>query len=360
MAKHTLNLKKTDSPIRVLGLMSGTSMDGLDMALCEFNSPTKPVYRLLKAKTLPYSSAQRTRLQHSTSLDGASLLQYHAQYAAWVARQVKTFLGSNKVRLIAFHGPTLFHQPKANLSFQLGSGAVLAALTQTPVVSDFRALDVALGGEGAPLVPQGDRDLFSAYPACLNIGGFANISMQVRGQRRAFDIVPVNYALNRLCAELKKPYDRNGGFAAQGHVLKPLFKALNANPFYAQTGPKSLGREWFDAQVWPLLNNSDYEVKDRIRTFTEHSAYQIARVIKRYRLQQILVTGGGTLNQSLLKYINRYAACELMVPERPLIHFKEALVFAWLGLLRFEHKNNTLKSVTGAKKNSSGGALYWP
>ena len=361
MTKKHVQLKKIEGLSVALGIMSGTSMDGLDIALCSFENTC---FKVLKAKTIPYNKFWRNQLTASSALSGAALLKLDAAYAAWIAQHVNRFLkpisSLNQPELIAFHGHTVFHQPEANVSYQLGSGAVLAALTNHPVVCSFRSTDIALGGQGAPLVPLGDKELFSSYPACLNIGGFANISLDFKNQRIAFDIVPVNYALNRLCEFLNVRYDHNGTIAKSGTLQPDLFKALNAQAYFKLRGPKSLGREWFDTAQWPLLYNSRYTLQDRIRTYTEHSAFQIAQILKYYKIKKVFVSGGGTLNSSLLNYIKKYCACSIHVPDSTLIHFKEALIFAWLGLQRIKLKTNTLRTVTGARKNSCGGALYLP
>jgi anhydro-N-acetylmuramic acid kinase len=361
MTKKHVPLKKIEGLSVALGIMSGTSMDGLDIALCRFENSD---FNILKAKTIPYNTYWRNQLSASSALSGAALLKLDAAYAVWIAQQINRFLkpisSKNQPELIAFHGHTVFHQPEANVSYQLGSGAVLAARSKHPVVCDFRSTDIALGGQGAPLVPLGDKILFSNYPACLNIGGFANISLDFKNQRIAFDIVPVNYALNRLCELLNVRYDHNGDIAKSGILQIDLFNTLNAHAFFKLRGPKSLGREWFDTAQWPLMYNSSYTIQDRIRTYTEHSAFQIAQILKFYNIKQVCVSGGGTLNSSLLSYINKYCTCSIHVPDPKIIHFKEALIFAWLGLQRFKQKTNTLRTVTGAQKNSSGGALYLP
>lgn len=361
MAKKHVSIKKIEGAQIALGIMSGTSMDGLDLALCQFKGNS---FKVLKAKTLPYNAAWQKKLASSSKLSGEALMVLDAAYGIWVAQQVRQFLKplsqNHKPQIIGFHGHTVFHQPKAYLSFQLGSGAVLAAHTQYPVVSNFRSTDIALGGQGAPLVPLGDKVLFSKYKACLNLGGFANISLDYKKQRIAFDIVPVNYAINRLCALIHTTYDRNGRIANSGILQPDLFNTLNKNSFFNRRGPKSLGREWFDTEQWPELMHSRFSVKDRIRTYTEHSAYQIAKVLNYYKIQQVYVSGGGALNLSLLNYIKTYSQCEIHVPEATLIHFKEALIFSWLGLQRLNQKTNTLYTVTGAQKNSCGGALFLP
>ena len=345
----------------ILGLMSGTSLDGLDMALCEFADGG---YRIVKAATEPYSDEWRGRL---SSLEGASAYDYalaHVELGHLFGRRVNAFLAGCDVRpeAIASHGHTVFHQPRLGLTTQIGDADAIVAETGLPVVSNFRTLDVALGGQGAPLVPVGDELLFGGYDACLNLGGIANISYREDGRRVAFDICPCNMALNRLAARLGLDFDPEGRVARSGAMHTCLNLGLNDLPFYAECGPKSLGKEWFLEWFWPLVEQSGLETADLLRTVTGHIAQQIARVVVRQHIGTLLVTGGGAFNTFLMEQLSGYCPqTEVTVPDPLIVNYKEALVFALLGYLRLSGRVNILSSVTGARTDSIGGSVSgWP
>ncbi len=236
-------------------------------------------------------------------------------------------------------------------------GGLVAALTGLSTVCDFRRADIALGGQGAPLVPIGDRDLFADYAACLNLGGFANVSMSRQDERIAYDICPVNFVLNHLAKNEGLDYDDRGEMAASGELNTPLLEKLNALDFYKIKYGKSLGREWVEKEIFPLL--SEIENKSALRTFTTHAAHQIARNLP--SKGRVLVTGGGAYNEFLLNEISRFQPqLKLSIPDKILLEGKEALIFAYLAKLRLEGKINVLASATGAIRDSSSGAIYFP
>ena len=346
----------------ILGLMSGTSLDGIDLALCDINEHG---YRILAAETVPYSVEWRQRL---STLDGASAYEYalaNVELGHHYGKVISRFLkGRERPEAIASHGHTIFHQPHLGLTTQIGDGDAIAAETGLPVVSNFRTLDVALGGQGAPLVPIGDELLFGGYDACLNLGGIANISYRAGGKRIAYDICPCNMALNRLAAMLGYPYDAEGANARSGEVHTCLLHELDALEYYAVTEPKSLGKEWFVGQFWPLVKEfvgfvpSLPRVRDALATVTSHIAIQIARVVEHQQIKTLLVTGGGAWNSYLLEIMGKYCPeVKITVPDALIVNYKEALVFALLGYLRLTGKVNTLASVTGAKFDSIGGNI---
>jgi anhydro-N-acetylmuramic acid kinase len=275
-----------------------------------------------------------------------------------LGKTANEFINTNRleVDLVSSHGHTIFHQPQSGFTCQIGDGAAIAAECQKTVVCDFRSLDVALGGQGAPLVPIGDKLLFSNYEYCLNLGGIANISFSKNDNHIAFDICPVNQVLNRLASEFGFEYDNGGQLAQKGKILPQLLKELNNLPYYQQSYPKSLGKEWVDSAIWPII--SQYQgIENILCTFTEHAGIQIGDALN--NPGRALVTGGGTHNDFLIERINHYAKADIIIPDKKIIDFKEALIFAFLGLLRFEKQINTLKTATGAKKNSSGGCIYF-
>lgn len=347
---------------RVIGLMSGTSLDGLDIAYCKFTYHKKKWdFSIKKAITFPYTKGWLEKLKGAHNLSGLQLELLHNEYGRYLGEAVKQFVKEqdiNKIDFIASHGHTIFHQPEKRLTFQLGNGAAIAGSSVLPTVSDFRSLDVALGGQGAPLVPIGDGLLFAEYTFCLNLGGFANISYEHKGSRIAYDICPVNIALNYLAGYINKEYDKDGIVASKGKVNVQVLKQLNALSFYKKAFPKSLGREWLEKEFLPILDKWHAPVEDKMATVTEHIAIQIAAVTKGKK-GTVLVTGGGVFNKHLIARIKRLApSVKVVIPGKVLINYKEALVFAFLGVLRWRGEVNCLKSVTGASENNSGGSIF--
>jgi anhydro-N-acetylmuramic acid kinase len=347
--------------ITALGMMSGTSLDGLDIACCRFDvEDGRWSYEILSAETISYSDEWRQRLDQAPQQRGLELAQLDADFGRYAGEQAAQFIVRNKCRpqLVASHGHTVFHQPERQLTVQIGHGASLAAASGLKVITDFRTLDVALGGQGAPLVPVGDALLFAEYGVCLNLGGFANISYQLRGQRLAGDISPANMALNFVAQRAGKSFDEDGALAAGGKVVPELLRQLDALPFYQQPAPKSLGREWFEIQMLPLINAYEAPSADLLCTLTEHIARQVAAAAGIVPSSTLLATGGGARNGFLMQRIGHHTRHNIIVPEPLLIDYKEALVFAFLGVLRLRGNNNCLASVTGARTDSCGGSIW--
>jgi Predicted molecular chaperone distantly related to HSP70-fold metalloproteases len=348
------------SEYHVIGLMSGTSLDGLDVARCIFQlQDDKWNYRIAEAKTYPYTPELKQKLANAENLSGLELLFFHNEYGRILGGYVNEFIGNNKtaVDFIASHGHTIFHQPGKGLTFQIGSGAGIAAETGITTICDFRTLDVALGGQGAPLVPVGDKLLFGDFAYCLNLGGFANISYDDEsGKRQAYDVCPVNIVINHLVAERGLSYDPQGEIARNGKLNPQLLKALNDLDFYSQVGPKSLGKEWVLSELLPSLQQFDIPLEDKLRTFYEHVAFQIHRIIG--KPGEILITGGGAHNLFLIELFKTSIKQKIIVPSSEIVDFKEALIFAFLGVLRFRGEVNCLSTVTGATKDNSGGIIY--
>ena len=343
----------------ILGLMSGTSLDGLDLALCQF-SPQGAGYsfRIIKATTIAYESSWQQQLSQAHTLSAADYFALHAAYGKFLGEEVNRFLkGVDQMpRAIGSHGHTIFHQPSLGFSTQLGCGATIAAITGITTVNEFRSMDVAMGGQGAPLVPVGDALLFSQYDACLNIGGIANVSHGPAENRRAYDICVANMLLNFLAAKKGLAYDKGGEGARAGQVDQTLLEKLEALSYYKQTGARSLGREWFESQVQPLFADMTWE--DALATATEHIALRIAEDLNSHSLKNVLVTGGGAHNTYLLERMRSKTNAEIIVPSTEIINFKEALIFSFLGYLRLNSSVNALKSVTGAKRDSITGAVH--
>jgi anhydro-N-acetylmuramic acid kinase len=340
--------------------MSGTSLDGLDIAYCKFRHHKKGwEFSIKKAVTLKYGKEWTAKLKNAHKLSSSKLLELHNEYGRFLGRGVKQFIKENeisKIDFIASHGHTIFHQPEKKITFQLGHGAAISAASGLNVVSDFRSLDIALGGQGAPLVPIGDRLLFSEYTYCLNLGGFANISYEHTGNRIAFDICSVNIVLNHIAQLLNKEYDNEGKIAAKGKVNRQLLQKLNGLDYYKKAFPKSLGREWLEEEFMPLMQ-VNISAQDKMATMAEHIAMQITSVIK--GKGSLLITGGGAFNTHLIKRIKELSPkIKLVVPGKEIVNYKEALVFALLGVLRWRGEVNCLKSVTGASENNSGGSVF--
>lgn len=353
----------------VLGLMSGTSLDGLDMTYCRFEKKEEGwVFKILKAETKAYPSPLQKSLSLAHHGTSESLHLLDIELGRWMGKQCKAFLedGPHPL-LIASHGHTIFHQPEKGLSLQIGNPHFLSKITNCPVVADFRQGDVALKGQGAPLVPLGDKLLFPSFAACLNLGGFSNISADWDGERKAFDISPCNIPLNELAARLGMAYDHQGREAARGHVIPELLKQLNDLSWYQKSPPKSLGREWYEESFRPILSpylDGRKDIRDLLCTLIEHIAYQIAEVLKKIILTEgsCLATGGGTLNNFLMRKLKERLPGHISIiePAREVINFKEALIFAFLGLLRWLGLPNILSSVTGAQRDSCSGVIYLP
>jgi anhydro-N-acetylmuramic acid kinase len=347
----------------VIGLMSGTSIDGLDIAMCSFSQENGKIrYRILKTKSVEYSNTMRKTLLNLHILDGENLVIEDANFAKFCANEVNLFIRESNlnVDLIASHGHTVFHRPSSGYTLQIGNGQIIAKITSIPCVYDFRSGDVALGGNGAPLVPIGDELLFSDFDACLNIGGFSNISYRnEKGSRIAYDISPVNIVLNELSRRLGYEYDDSGKIAESGKLNTALLKELDSLLYYHQDAPKSLSREWVENNINPLLVNYSFlSTEDLIHTFAVHSARMIAKELN--DLSSVLITGGGAKNKFFISTIRNNTKANIIIPVDELIDFKEAIVFAFLGYLRWNNKINCLASVTGASKDSSGGSIAMP
>jgi anhydro-N-acetylmuramic acid kinase len=344
----------------VIGCMSGSSLDGLDLALCRFTKGNDGwSFKCLSSDTVKYNSefsAKFIRVMHGTALDAARL---HQELGIFIGQSAAQMALDHHVDLIASHGHTLFHLPQEGLTHQIGCGAHIAAISGIPTVVDFRTADTALGGQGAPLVPVGELALFPEYRSFLNLGGIANVSNR-SDRLEGFDICPCNQILNALAWERGVDYDSNGDIARTGSIDEQLLKALEELPFYEQEPPKSLGREWFEQEIRPLFDARSIGVPDKLATAVEHIARMIARDIERSDVEHLMVTGGGAFNAFLIGRIRAHTRCRIDLPEKEIISFKEAIIFAFLGLLRYLEHPNIMASVTGAEANAVGGGLYLP
>lgn len=345
----------------IIGLMSGTSLDGLDIAYCEFIDDHN--FNLIAAETIPYPAAWQKRLAELPLASAEEYALADVELGHYFGEKINEFRSKyeGRVDCIASHGHTIFHQPERRLTSQIGDGNAISAITGLPVIYDFRRLDVALGGQGAPLVPIGDRLLFGEYDCCINLGGIANISYEIDGQRIAYDISPCNMALNYLAGKQGLTYDRNGETASQGEVITSVLARLETLEYYRVPTPKTLGKEWFEQRFLPELTPFESQsLPNLLRTVTEHIAIRLADAILHSgtTIHKVLITGGGANNQFLLELLKeKIGNIEIVSTDPRIVDFKEAIIFALLAYLRLNHKINTLASVTGASRDSIGGVI---
>ncbi len=350
------------APIQVIGIMSGTSLDGIDLAACTFQR-TDGIwsFRVDAAETISYSDEWTERLKHLHRASALSLTETHCSLGRLYGETARKFIEKNRLQpaLIGSHGHTIFHQPQHGFTLQIGDGGQLAVTAGVDVICDFRSGDLALGGQGAPLVPIGDELLFGQYDACLNLGGIANISFNTGGKRVAWDICPVNMALNELAGRLGMAYDESGSIARSGTVNKELLERLNDLDFYRMPAPRSLGREWFEEAFLPLLDEAAYNTNDLLATVCEHiSAMHAIALQPLPDVASVLTTGGGAFNDYLIERMRILSGHHIVVPTPEVVQFKEAIVFAFLAVLRRHNEVNILSSATGSNKNHIGGAYY--
>jgi anhydro-N-acetylmuramic acid kinase len=346
----------------VAGLMSGSSLDGLDLAFCSFSkNGNKWSHTLHHGVTVPFSAIVQVLLEHAHELSAEKLASFDSLFGSWCGEKV----AEEAVRvgftpmLIGSHGHTVQHQPSQGFTHQIGRGEVMAKASGFPVVHDFRSADIYLGGQGAPLVPVGDRLLYSEYDACLNLGGIANISFQLRNKQKSYDICPVNQLLNHLAGREELSYDRDGTMAARGQLLPALSAELDAITYYEQSAPKSLSREMVEKH-WLSLLDSNVPTADLMHTVCDHIARQIGKSTEAISGKRVLVTGGGAFNLFLIDQIKKYSSVDLVIPDEDTINFKEAIVFGFLGLLRWLEFPNVYGSATGAKRNHCSGSISLP
>ena len=346
----------------VIGVMSGTSLDGIDLAHIHFSTAdSKWSFQILENETVPYSADWLNKLQTAVDFSEAQLIQLNSDYTILLANVINIFIEKYDIKnldAVCSHGHTILHQPQNGFTLQIGNLPQIATLLNQKVVCDFRVQDVQLGGQGAPLVPIGDRILFSEYEYCLNLGGFSNVSFEQNGNRIAFDIAPVNTVLNFYANTLGFDYDDKGKISRSGKVNSELLSHLNALDYYKKSFPKSLGFEFVKETVLPLIENHNIPTEDKMHTFTEHVAIQTALALPN-KTGKLLATGGGTYNDFLIERMQFHLPqLDIIIPDAKILEFKEALIFALLGVLKLRNEINVLSSVTGAKEDHSSGIIY--
>jgi anhydro-N-acetylmuramic acid kinase len=352
----------------VIGLMSGSSLDGLDIALVRLEElDGNWSYEILAADCIAYHKGLVDLLKGARFLSVPEFLKLHTAYGHHIGSLVQDFLAKfspkEPVDFIASHGHTVFHEPQNSTTYQVGDGAAIAAETGLPVISDLRSLDVALAGQGAPIVPIGDRLLFGQYEYLLNLGGIANVSIQSKGL--AFDICPCNQLLDYYAQREGQAYDSGGQLATAGVVHDEMVKTLSQKPFYQKAPPKSLANEYSIKEILPPIDALNLSTRDALATSAEHIAHCIATACASHAdasvSTQMLVTGGGAFNTHLISRLRELLqpySIEIIIPESSLIQYKEALVMALIGALRWQGKPNVLATVTGASYDSIGGAIW--
>jgi anhydro-N-acetylmuramic acid kinase len=346
----------------VIGVMSGTSLDGVDLAHVEFrNKDEKWTFKILESETISYNSEWVDILKSAIDFSDTDLKKKNHEYTKLLASIISDFIEKHAIKnldAVCSHGHTVLHQPQNGITLQIGNLPEISTLINQVVVCDFRVQDVLLGGQGAPLVPIGDQILFSEYEYCMNLGGFSNVSFEENGKRIAFDISPVNTVLNFYANKLGLDYDDKGSISRSGKVNQNLFDKLNNLDYYQTKYPKSLGFEFVRETALPLIEKFDINIEDKLRTFTEHVAIQIALALPNKKAS-LFITGGGAYNNFLIERIQYYLPeITIIIPATKIIEFKEALIFALLGILRLREEHNILSSVTGAKTDHSSGVIY--
>ncbi len=342
--------------------MSGTSLDGVDLAHIKFEIKNNIwSYKIDECDTISYTNEIISKLKNGINFSTTELSDLNIEYTNLLGNIISDFITKNNISnidAVCSHGHTILHQPQNGFTLQIGNLPEIAKIVQQKVVCDFRVQDVKFGGQGAPLVPIGDKILFSEFDCCLNLGGFSNISFEENNQRIAFDISPVNTVLNFYANTFGLEYDDKGEISASGNLNSELFKELNQLDFYSKSFPKSLGFEFVKETVLPIIESYTISTEDKMRTFTEHIAFQIGQILKS-KSRKLLVSGGGVYNDFLIDRMKAHLpTIEIIIPDEKTIKFKEALIFALLGVLKLQNEINVLASVTGAKQDHSSGEIY--
>ncbi|MGM0392491.1 MAG: anhydro-N-acetylmuramic acid kinase [Bacteroidota bacterium] len=354
-------MKKNE--FKVLGVMSGTSLDGIDLAYVHFNKQQDWEFQVITAETLPYTSEWKKKLTQAINFNIEDLKMLDENYTSYLAGVISEFIKKHEITdldAVCSHGHTVKHEPENGITLQIGNLPELAVLTGQTVICDFRVQDVALGGQGAPLVPVGDELLFPQYKYCLNLGGFANISTSEGGKRIAYDICPVNTVLNQYAEKLGFEFDKDGDLARSGQINPELLEELEGLSFYKLPPPKSLGIEWVNKEVLPILKKYESDIPSVLRTYCMHIALQISKELGSDPSSEVLVSGGGCFNVFLLQQLKKMTSTKLVIPSIEIINYKEALIFGFLGVLRLREEINVFSSVTGAEQDHSSGMIYLP
>ena len=345
--------------INIIGLMSGTSVDGLDICYVSFDNHDPSKYEIIDCETIDYDDNLKTKLKYVIEMDNDQIKQIDKEFGEFIGLNVLKFIKKNtlyKADLISSHGHTVFHEPEFNKTLQIGNGEIINKVTKIKTVNNFREQDIQLGGQGAPLVPIGDKLLFDNYKYCLNLGGFTNISVKDSRTIYAYDICPLNTVLNHYANKLGYDCDLDGKLSEKGVINIDLLNELNDLEYYKKSYPKSLGLEFVIENIFPITEKYKIKEVDILATYIEHASFQIKRNIDNG--SKVLLTGGGTFNDNLIKTLNHDSKINFIVPNKTIINYKESLIFALLGYLKINGKVNCLRSVTGASNDHSSGDIY--
>ena len=344
----------------VIGVMSGTSLDGVDIVYVKFIQNESWSFKIINSKTYKYEDSTADILNDISKKSLEEIKELDVVYSKKLAKIINEFIDEfsiNKIDFVSSHGHTAIHDPSNLITYQMGNLSTLSKEINQKVICDFRVQDVKLGGEGAPLVPVGEKYLFQEYDSFINLGGFANISNHKGESLIAYDICPVNIVLNNLSKNIGKDFDDKGSIASSGKLIINLYEELEKLEYYQSSPPKSLGIEWVNENIFPLINKYfDYPIEDLLNTLSNHIANQISNNLK--DVDKVLVTGGGAYNDYLIDIIRSKTDSEIIIPSKNIIEFKEALIFAFLGVLRYLNINNCYSSVTGASKDHCSGKIF--
>jgi len=352
-----------------IGGMSGTSLDGVDLSYCRYytQSDVKWQFELIDAQTYPYPEKLKTEIEHLIKNYNDNHTDLDKRLGAFYSSLIQQFVDEFNIEQIDFvanHGQTVYHNPTKQKTVQIGCGETIAQQTQLQTINNFRINDVALGGQGAPLVPIGDWHFFNTYRYCINLGGICNITVQNSKEvLTAFDISPCNVLLNHYAQQLNVAFDEDGLLARKGNLNKALFEKLNALAYYSTQAPKSLDAQFSKVDCIPLIDTFNLSREDVLCTLCHHYAYQIGLVIETYSQsedEQMLLSGGGAFNGFLTDLIQEKCNVKVHIPDKKIIEFKEAIVFGLLGVLKLENEVNCLKIVTGASMDNVGGEVFEP
>ncbi len=345
----------------VIGVMSGTSLDGVDIVYVKFIQNESWSFKIINSKTYKYEDSTADILNDISKKSLEEIKELDVVYSKKLAKIINEFIDEfsiNKIDFVSSHGHTAIHDPSNLITYQMGNLSTLSTEINQKVICDFRVQDVKLGGEGAPLVPVGEKYLFHEYDSFINLGGFANISNHKGESLIAYDICPVNIVLNNLSKKIGKDFDDKGSIASSGKLIINLYEELEKLEYYQLDPPKSLGIEWVDEYIFPLINKYfDYPIEDLLNTLSNHIANQISNNLK--NLDKVLVSGGGAYNDYLIHLIRSKTDSEIIISSKNIIEFKEALIFAFLGVLRNLNINNCYSSVTGASKDHCSGKIFY-
>ena len=345
---------------KIIGIMSGTSLDGVDIAHCTFKKNKNWTYKIDKAKTVEYPSRMKKKLKSCFELSGYKLIKLDHDLGEFIGLEINKFIKHNDLNpeIISSHGHTVFHNPKEKIGLQIGNANKILSIVKIPVINNFRELDIILGGQGAPLVPIGEKLLFKGYDYFINLGGIINITKIDSSSVEAYDVVASNLVLNNISNKLNFEFDNKGNIARKGKLISTLFDELNSLKFYKKNHPKSIGIEWINKKIFPIIYKSNHKLEDVMATFSNHIAYQLIKNIDGKK-NKILVTGGGVYNDFLVEKIKVYDKNKNLwiIPDNKLIKYKEALIFAFMGLLKKLNKQNILNNVTGSNIKISAGNI---